>query len=355
MNAIIDFILALLVVISVGLQKTYSEIPVKEVKRRARAGNKLYKNIYRAASYGQSLRALLWLFTVAFSAVFFVVVGRNAPTWFAFSASASLIWAAYVWLPNSPVSILSQRIAVWSAPALALLLNHMHPFLHRINSIFRGSNSIPIHTGLYEKVDLINLLKQQQAQTDNRIDSAELEIAISALNFGEQLVRKHLTPRRIVKTIKLDESVGPILMAELHASGHSRFPVHDGKKDNIVGTLYLRDLVSAKATGTVKDIMKANISYVHEEQNLYDALQSIIKTHHHLLVVVNSFEEYVGIITLEDIMEQIVGKPIIDEFDQYQDLRAVAARAAKLDLEEHQKTSADDPEDVTITSDETTK
>nr|MBP7806933.1 CBS domain-containing protein [Candidatus Saccharibacteria bacterium] len=71
------------------------------------------------------------------------------------------------------------------------------------------------------------------------------------------------------------------------------------------------------------------VLYLHESQNLYEALTAMLKTKHHLFIVVNSFEVLVGIITLEDVIEQIIGKPIIDEFDEYDDLRAVAARQAQ--------------------------
>ncbi len=355
MNTILDIIFACLVIFCVTLQKTYAALPVKEIKRRARAGNKLAKLIHKAASYGQSLRAILWVLIIGFSTIFFFIVSRNAPAWFALTASVSLIWLAYVWLPSSRVTGWGERLAAFMAPFLAWLLNYLHPLLNRIIGLFRGSRPISVHTRLYEKEDLLDLIKQQQEQADNRIDRLELEIAASALMFGDQLIRKRLTPRRMIKTVAVGEAIGPVLMDELHKSGHSRFPVYDGKKDNIVGTLYMRDLIDAQSKGTVRGIMKPNIAYVHEEQNLYDALQAVIKTHHHLLVVVNSFEEYIGIITLEDILEQIVGKPIIDEFDQYQDLRAVAARAAKAERrarEEPEKTTEVKEDDDTITSDE---
>ncbi len=355
MNTVIDAVLAALIILTVNLQKTYSALPVKEIKRRARAGNLVAKRIHRAASYGASLRAILWLLIIILSAIFFFVVARNAPPWFALTASVALIWIAYVWLPSSRVSGFSERLAAWTAPFLAWLLNYLHPMLNRSIGLVRGSQPISEHTKLYEKEDLLDLMKKQQEQADNRIDRFELDIAMAALTFGDQLIRKRLTPRRMIKTIAVDETIGPLLMDELHQSGHSRFPVHDGKKDNIVGILYLRDLIDAKDRGTVRSIMKPKVSYVHEEQNLFDALQAVIKTHRHLLVVVNSFEEYVGILTLEDILEQIVGKPIIDEFDQYQDLRAVAARAAKQERAEHENPSPTKEDDGTITSDEPTK
>jgi CBS domain containing-hemolysin-like protein len=96
----------------------------------------------------------------------------------------------------------------------------------------------------------------------------------------------------------------------------------------------LHDLVITKENKKVKDVMRREVYYVHEEQTLDHALKAFIKTKHHLFIVINSFEEFVGIITIEDILEQIIGKKIIDEFDKYDDLREVAALRAK-DVRHH--------------------
>lgn len=125
-------------------------------------------------------------------------------------------------------------------------------------------------------------------------------------------------------------------MDELHATGHSRFPVYQDKADNIIGTLYARDLMKAKEGGQVHSVMKKDVHYVREDQPLGRVLEAFLKTKHHLFVVVNNFEEVVGIITIEDILEQILGKPILDEFDKYQDLRAVAALEAQQDQKKHE-------------------
>lgn len=348
MGNIVDFIFASMALVSVSLQKTYSALPVRELKRRARSGNPTAKAMYRAASYGQSLRAVLWLFIIGFSVGFFFTVSRSAPVWFAVTASVALIWIAYVWLPATRVTALGERLAAISSAPLARLLAYLHPLISRLQRIIRGGKPTLPKTNVYEKEDLLDFLKIQQEQVDNRIDKTELEMAMSALTFGKKPVRKLLTPRRMVKVVSVEEDIGPVLMDELHASGHSRFPVYDGKKDNIVGTLYMRDLISAKSSGTVRQVMKHDVAYVNEEQNLFDALQAVIKSHHHLLVVVNGFEEYVGIITLEDVLEQIIGKPIIDEFDQYHDLRAVAARAAKEDRQEHEKAENTTPDQTEV-------
>ncbi|HSX45341.1 MAG TPA: CBS domain-containing protein [Candidatus Saccharimonadales bacterium] len=353
MKLLLDIVLAGLVVLSVSLQKTYSALPAKEVKRRARAGDEIAKLLHKAVSYGHSLRAVLWALIIVFSALFFFMIAHSAPTWFAITAGAALLWLAYVWIPSGRVTRIGERLAIWLAPPIAWTLNYLHPFLDRLIRFIHRHRPVTIHTGLYEKQDLMHLLTRQQLQADNRIDQNALEIAKHALTFSDQLVRDHLVPKRVIKGVSVDETIGPVLMTELHDSGHSRFPVYDGKKENIVGTLYLRDLVSAKSTGIVKDIMKRDVCYVHEQQSLYDALQAILKTRHHMLVVVNSFEEYIGIITMEDVLEQIIGKPIIDEFDQYNDLRAVAAREAKVEhkANDHAEKTTTTKENVTITSD----
>jgi magnesium and cobalt transporter len=234
------------------------------------------------------------------------------------------------------VNRISLRLAHISAPFFAWLLNYLHPVVDKVFSFIQRNRPFTVHTGLYDKDDLIDLLEQQQVQADSRIAKEELDIAYHALTAGEKLVRNIMIPRRAVKIIDVNEPIGPILMTEIHDSGHSRYPVYDGKNDNIVGTVYLRDLMKAKEGGLVRDVMRAgDVCYIHEEQSLIEALQAILKTRRHLFIVVNSFEEYVGVITIEDVLENIIGRPIVDEFDQYEDLRAVAAIAAKKDHKEH--------------------
>jgi CBS domain containing-hemolysin-like protein len=144
--------------------------------------------------------------------------------------------------------------------------------------------------------------------------------------------------------VSADEVVSPVVIRELHDSGHSRFPVFEGKSDRIAGTLYLRELITLKKSGPVRDVMERTVYYVHEEYPLEQVLHAFLKTKHHLFIVVDKFEEYVGIITIEDIIEQILGVKIVDEFDSYDDIRAVAANHARREHKEHQKDGEEPPE-----------
>lgn len=342
---------AALAMVSLSLLKSYRNVSLTELKRRAREGDQESKALYQAAAYGGSLGAVLWFLAGISSGVFFWSLSNNLSGLLVVVVGAIFVWTLLVWLPTVRETRVSVWLAINLAPALAWVLGYIHSFIERIVRIFSSHWPTLHHTGLYDIEDLLGLLAEQHEQPDNRIGKLELGIAHHALTFGSRLVREVMVPRRAIKMVSAEDSLGPVLMTELHDSGHSRFPVYEGKKDNIVGTLFLRDLVKAKTGGLIKNIMRPEVYYVHEEQPLTEALQAILKTHRHMFIVVNSFEEYVGIITIEDILEQIVGKPIVDEFDEYEDLRAVAAKAAKKDHQEHtaaKKSTPDEPEVVEL-------
>ena len=329
------FVLAFVAFLAISLLKIYTHVPKIELKRRARAGDDFAQLLYSAAAYGTSTQVLLWIFIGLAGAGFFVLASASLPSWIALLLSLGMLWVGFAWLPNTSTGYVGKAAARYLTPPFTWLLSHLFPALDRIASWFKHHTHISFHTGLYQKEDLVELLKKQKRQADNRISETELQTVEGALTYGNKLVRDVMIPWRIVKSVPTTESIGPHLMDELHASGHSRFPVYQDKPDNLVGMLYARDLISAHAGGQVRDFMKKEVFYVHEDQTLNQALQAFLKTRHHLFIVVNSFEEKVGVVTLEDVMEQILGKLVVDEFDKYDDLRAVAAMKAKAEHDKH--------------------
>ncbi len=328
--------------------KIYQHVPVKELRRQARSGDELAKKLYRAVSFGWSLDLLLWLMIALSGSLFFLLMIKTAPWPIALVICLMIIWLVFGWLPKSAISRYTVKAVQFVTPVIHWLLEHLQPLLGRIGEKAKRLRPIEPHTGLYTKDDIVELIDKQKIQIDNRITKEELQIVKHALGFGDKQVNEVMTPARVIKKVSVVDLIGPILMGELHASGHSRFPVYDGDKENIVGTLYLRDAIRAKAGGFVKDVMRKDVFYVNEKQSLARVLDAFIKTKHHLFLVVNSFEEIVGLITLEDIIEQILGKNIIDEFDQYDDLRAVAQMEAEKDRENHETVVESEEESETV-------
>ena len=348
MDMLTGLILAALVLLPASLLPAYAHLPVKELKQRTKEEDSVAAELHKAAVYGFSLQILLWFLVVLASGWFFVFVATHYSSWTAVAVCGLVVVLAFAWLPNRQPGGISIWLAKTLAPVLAWLLQFLHPpldWLHQQIIKYRPSHQ---PTQLFDRADLLNLINHQNEQAGNRVPEAELEIAFNALSFGDKLVSDHLTPRRSVKAVSVDADIGPILMAELHSSGATRFPVYEGKKDNIVGTLFLKDLVDTKASATVKSVMRKRVYYVHEDQTLGDVLQAIMRTHHHLYVVVNDQEEYVGVITIEAILEQVVGRAVVDEFDQYDDARAVAKRAAHRQLKAEPETSEPQTEVVEL-------
>lgn len=328
---------AFFTLIMIGLVRTFAQLPVKELKRRARQGDPLASALYRAASYGVSLQVLLWALVAISAALSFVLLSVSLEPWFAFFVIAFLIWLGFLWIPAGDLTGMGETIARKLSPVLAWLLNYLHPLLERIGNFLFRHRHFQVRTQLYEKDDLVELLEKQKGEPDNRIAAADIAVVQHALTFGDKRVSDVHVPQRVVVRVSVDEPIGPKLMDDLYQSGYSRFPVYEGDITTIVGTLYLKDLVGRDRKGRVRDVMRSQVYYVHEDFTLQEALQAFLKTKHHLFIVVNSFEEFVGILTIEDILEQIIGKQIIDEFDTYDDMRAVAAKAANHDHKERKK------------------
>ncbi len=331
MTFIVGIFLGVLALVSIVIKRAYESTSVKELKKRARAGDTTAELLHRSVSYGVSLNFILWVLVCLLNAIFFVYVARSTEPWFATIIAALIIWLGFIWLPKRRASSLGIWVAAKISPVVSRVASFIHPVISKLNAIVRSYIPLHVHTGLYDEDDLIKLLNKQKQQVDNQISHSALEIAIHALGYADVLVRDVLIPRRAVKMVHEEDTTGPVLLDELHASGFSRFPVYGEEKDKITGILYLRDLVNSKATTKVKVQMKKEVLYIHEEQTLREALSAVMSTHQHLFVVVNSFEEYVGIITSEDILEQILGEQLIDESDKYEDIRAVAAREAAID------------------------
>lgn len=334
----ISLLLAGIALLAIALRKTYAIVPPKELKRQARQGDALAKVLYRAVAYGTSLPLLLWTIIIVATAASFVILSQTVPPFLAFVLEVLLIGYGFVWMPSSDVTQIGVKLVVWSTPTVAWLLAHLQPVMGRLGTFIASHRPITVHTGLYEREDLLALLDRQRQQSDSRFSNDELSLLAHALTYSQKLVRDIMVPRRGVKNVRADEAIGPITLAELHDSGHSRFPVYEGdNEDKIVGTLFLRDLVNVRKGGLVKNLMDKAVFYVHEDYTLEQALHAFLKTKRHMFIVVNNFEEYVGIITIEDILEQVIGHKIVDEFDKYDDMRAVAMHQAEKEHHAHKK------------------
>ena len=335
-----DFFLAAvllaLALIGVVVRKTYFFLPIHELKRRAEKHDHVAAELYRAAAYGNSLKTLLWLYIGLTGAGSIILLARDLPAWVSLLIVGPILWATFSWLPATRLTGPGVRLTTMITPPLVWLLNYLHPILGRSADLVESRYVIPIHTRIFEREDLLRLVERQQRQPDSRISEEELEIVRHALTFDKQAVGDILTSRKKLKSVLADDTLGPVLIDELHKGGQQYILVRDKAKGPVIGTLdYTR--LGIKTSGKVRDVMNDTVYYVHENDSLTEALHAFFVTNHPMFIVVNSFEEFVGIITVENILHQLLGHMPGEDFDQYADLTAVASKHTKKEKKEPQQ------------------
>lgn len=328
-DLVLAVILLILALAGVVVRKTYFYLPIHELKRQAQHHDPVATKLYRAVAFGSSLRGLLWLYIGLTSAASFVLLAWALHMWVSLLIVGPLLWITFSFLPASRITKLGTRLTMLVTPPIVWLLNYLHPVLSRSAHVVEKRYTASDHTRLFERDDLLDLIARQQDQADNRLTHEELEIAKRALSFNDHKVSDVLTPRKQVKTVLADDVVGPVLIDELHKNQQDFVLVRESAKGAIIGTLEY-DKLGLQSTGTVRDFMEATVYYVHENDSLSEALHAFFTTNYPMFVVINGFEEFLGIITVETMIRQLLVHVPGDDFDQYTDASAVAIRHQKI-------------------------
>ena len=158
---------------------------------------------------------------------------------------------------------------------------------------------------------LILLQKSYQA---NLIDSDSLMMLEGVLGISDMQARDVMIPRSQVSFININDSIEVIIDTALHTS-HSRFPVIDEDNNNVIGILLAKDLVRLNKEKDLdfRDILRPPV-YIPESKKLNVLLKEFRSNRNHIAIVVDEYAGIAGILTIEDVLEQIVGE-IEDEFD----------------------------------------
>jgi len=157
----------------------------------------------------------------------------------------------------------------------------------------------------------------RKAEQNQVIDADGLSIIEGALQVTDMQVREIMIPRSQVATIDITDSPDEIIPKVIQA-GHSRFPVIGESKDDVVGILLAKDLlelvlISDQRKFNLKDVLRPAI-YVPESKRLNILLKEFRENRNHMAIVIDEYGGLGGVVTIEDVLEQIVGE-IEDEFD----------------------------------------
>jgi len=165
------------------------------------------------------------------------------------------------------------------------------------------------------KSDLLKIL--HEAQTDEIIDTDVLSLIEGAMQVSEMQAREIMIPRSQIVTVKADSD--PHTYSDIIInSAHSRYPVIGDTKDEVIGILLAKDLLALSlknelTKSNVRDVLrKAN--FIPESKRLNQLLKEFKDNRNHMAIVVDEYGGVAGLVTIEDVLEQIVGE-IEDEHD----------------------------------------
>ena len=217
--------------------------------------------------------------------------------------------------PKSIAKESPEKFSLFSAP----ILNFMAVLLTPLNFLFKQWKKVlsrffhsSASQGITEE-ELITIV--EEARQDGGIDEQEGDLLRNALEFNELKAADILTPR--IDVVGVNVCAGAEEIASVFTeTGYSRLPVYQDSIDNIVGILYHKDFYN-KIYGTgkgIKDVIRPAL-FITRHKKISQLLQELQASNHHIAVVIDEFGGTVGIVTLEDILEELVGE-IWDEHDE---------------------------------------
>lgn len=159
----------------------------------------------------------------------------------------------------------------------------------------------------------------RHAQTNGLLSNDTLSMVEGAIEVAELTVADVMVPRAQMVSLPLDAPLPQVLEIVIE-SGHSRFPVHAGDKDEILGILLAKDLLRCMQQGSAQDIrpLLRPVTMIPESKRLNILLKEFRLSRSHMAIVVDEYGGVAGLVTIEDVLEQIVGD-IDDEHDDDDD------------------------------------
>jgi CBS domain containing-hemolysin-like protein len=153
-------------------------------------------------------------------------------------------------------------------------------------------------------------------EEEGLINGEENQMIRSIFALGDTVVREIMVPRTDMACVGADAEVKEVLAAII-ACGHSRIPVYEGTIDNIIGLIYAKDLLKYWGMDASAIVLKKIIRspyFIPESKNLEELLHEFKKKRVHIAIVIDEYGGTSGLVTIEDLLEQIVGD-IQDEYD----------------------------------------
>lgn len=170
----------------------------------------------------------------------------------------------------------------------------------------------------------------ESAHDEGSIDSSEYRILKNIIKFKEVFVSDVMTPRTVVFSLNADKTIEEVLNNN-GLKMYSRIPLWEGESldKGLIGYILSKDILQAALSGktniTLREFMRV-INFIPENVELDVALDQFLNNKQHLMAVIDEYGGFDGLITMEDVLETILGVEIMDEADRIEDLRSLAIK-----------------------------
>lgn len=258
---------------------------------------------------------IVW--TTSLTYLFFEYIGDY---WVLFAIVAE-IGVGYVIAEALPKTLAVQhpeRIALFSAPIIANL-SRVIPMRIITQPLIVVANVLAPGKGLKQGPFIYEqqiLAIADSAAAEKLIERDEHELIHSVIEFGTTVAREVMIPRTDMVTLHASATANDAIDVAL-AKGFSRFPVHGDENDSVTGVVFTKDLMRALRDGNGERYvgeMQRDAKYIPETKRVAELLREMQVEKSHMAIVVDEHGSVVGLITLEDLLEEVVGE-ITDEYD----------------------------------------
>ncbi len=307
-----------------GLTLGFFSLNKDDLERKAKLGDIQAQKVYKIRKDGNLLLCTLLIGNVAVNSVLSIFLGSIASGFMAVLIATALIVVFGEIVPQAAFSryalLLGSKLS-WLVKVLIYILYPITwPIAFALDKVL--GDEIPT---IYSKHELIELIEDHEESGASDLENDEKKIIRGALLYGDKVVNDILTPRIQIFALKAEELMDSKTIKKIYESGHSRIPVYKDDLDNIEGILYAKDLMG-NSLGNKKavDVARKDVLFVDANKKLDELLKAFKEKRHHLFVVLNKYGEVLGIVTIEDVLEEIIGEEIVDEFDKVEDLQEEA-------------------------------
>lgn len=310
-----------------SLPMSHIEITSRSHKKIGRILLEMKKDIHRP------ITAVLTLNTIANTAgatlsgaAAAAVFGADSMVWFSVFFTLAILLFSEI-LPKTLGVSYCRELAVWIAYPLQWMVKLLAPFILLIQAITR---LLPAKDdGLLVSAQEIQALARQSHRS-GEISLQERRVITNILDLKDKNVRQIMTPLTVTFMLDADLTVTRAMQAnERLLNMHSRIPLYEKNRDEVIGILLRKDLFNLATHGaeekTLREFMQP-VHFVPETGRLTTVMLEFFEHRKHLFVVVDEYGSVTGVVSLEDIIEEIVGREIIDESDRTMDMRELAKR-----------------------------